>query len=53
MSFSINGESPDTIRSIFGMTNNLDDEEKRTRVMRENEWALEARCQFEKDGAIN
>ena len=32
---------------MFGMSNNLNDSEQQARVMKENEWAFEARRQFE------
>ena len=34
---------------MFGMSNNLNDSEQQARVMKENEWAFEARRQFEKN----
>jgi len=34
---------------MFGISNNLDDPEQKARVMKENEWAFEARRQFEED----
>lgn len=49
LSININGKSPDTIRTMFGISNNLDDPEQKARVMKENEWAFEARRQFEED----
>lgn len=49
MSININGKSPETLRPMFGISNNLNDSEQKTRVMEENEWAFEARRQFEEN----
>ena len=49
MSININGKSPETLRPMFGMSNNLNDSEQQARVMKENEWAFEARRQFEEN----
>ncbi len=49
MSININGKSPDTLRPMFGISNNLNDSEQKARVMKENEWAFEARRQFEEN----
>ena len=49
MSININGKSPEILRPLFGMSNNLNDTEQKARVMKENEWAFEARCHFEEN----
>lgn len=49
MSININGKSPETLRPLFGMSNNLNDTEQKARVMKENEWAFEARRHFEEN----
>ena len=49
ISVDINGKSPDEIRPIFGISNDLDDPKEKARVKAENEWALEARRQFEEE----
>jgi hypothetical protein len=49
LSININGKSPDILRPMFGISNNLDDPEQKARVMKENEWAIEARRQFDED----
>jgi len=51
MSININGKSPETLRPMFGISNNLNDSEQKARVMKENEWAFEARRQFEENQA--
>lgn len=43
MSISINGKSPDELRPMFGMSNNLDEPQQKARVMKENEWVSKAR----------
>ncbi|KAL7447306.1 hypothetical protein ACHAXM_010834 [Skeletonema potamos] len=49
LSININGKSPDILRPMFGISNNLDDPEQKARVMKENEWEIEARRQFDED----
>jgi len=49
MSININGKSPEILRPLFGMSNNLNDTEQKARVMKENEWAFEARRHFEEN----
>eukprot|EP00984_Skeletonema_dohrnii_P016076 scaffold7061_cov137-Skeletonema_dohrnii-CCMP3373.AAC.3 len=53
MSININGKSPETLRPMFGISNNLNDSEQKARVMKENEWAFEARRKFEENQAKN
>lgn len=43
MSLRINGKSPDSLRPMFGISNNLDDPQQKARVMKENEWVSKAR----------
>ena len=43
MSISINGKSPDSLRPMFGISNNLDDPQQKARVIKENEWVSKAK----------
>lgn len=45
----ITGLSADEIRTIFNISNNLDDPEEKRKVMEENAWAFEAKRKFEEE----
>lgn len=47
ISIQMNGKSPNELRPMFGISNDLNDPKEKERVRDENEWAFEARRQFE------
>lgn len=49
VSVDITGKSADEIRTIFNISNDLNDPVEKAKVMEENAWAFEAKRQFEKE----
>ncbi|EED95614.1 hypothetical protein THAPSDRAFT_267929 [Thalassiosira pseudonana CCMP1335] len=47
ISVQMNGKSPNELRPMFGISNDLNDPKEKERVRDENQWAFEARRQFE------
>ncbi|KAL3803888.1 hypothetical protein HJC23_004050 [Cyclotella cryptica] len=49
ISLEINGNTPNEIRHIFGISNDLSNPEQKERVRAENEWAYQARRQYDEE----
>ena len=43
----MNGKTPDEIRPMFGISNDLNDPAEKARIKAENEWAIESRRRFD------
>ena len=43
----MNGKTPDEIRPMFGISNDLNDPVEKARVEAENEWAIESRRRYD------
>jgi len=49
VTFDITGRPADEIRTIFNISNDLNDPEEKRKVREENEWAYEAKRTFEEE----
>ena len=47
ISIEMNGKTPDEIRPMFGISNDLNNPAEKARVKAENEWAIESRRRFD------